>query len=183
MKKIKKILGIIAGVLVLIILGVYLFRNTLIEYFGERIGSQKYGAKIDIDDVDLDLLGGNLKVGRVQITDKNNTMRNIGDLQKINLEIQYKPLLKKLIVIDDATLGLVEVFTPREVDGAFINKKLTPPSDDFFDAGETEVKLDLSSLDIDLSGDNYKKILDDLNIKIVEEYDAERGKIEKIHTY
>ncbi|MCS5422250.1 MULTISPECIES: hypothetical protein [Psychrilyobacter] len=175
----KKILGIIAGVLILIIFGTYLFRNTLIEYFGERIGSQKYGARIDIDDVDLDLFGSSLKVGRVQITDKNNTMRNIGDLQKINLDIQYKPLLKKLIVIDDATLGLVEVFTPREADGAIINKESPLPSD----AGETEEKLDLSSLKIDLSGDNYRKILDDLNIKIVEEFDAERGKIEKIHTY
>jgi uncharacterized protein (TIGR03545 family) len=183
----KKILGIIAGIIVVILLGVYLFRNTLIEYFGERIGSQKYGAKIDIDDVDLDLFGGNLKIGRVQITDKNNTMRNIGDLRKINLEIEYKPLLKKLIVIDDATLGLVEIFTPREVDGALTIKKLTPPSDDFSGIEETEMKkkekLELRSLDIDLTGDNYKKILDDLNIKIMKEYDIERGKIEKIHTY
>lgn len=187
MKKIKKMLGVIAGVLVLIILGAYFFRNTLIEYFGERIASQKYGAEIDIDDVDLDLFGANLKVGRVQITDKNNTMRNIGDLRKINLEIEYKPLLKKLIVIDDATIGLVEIFTPRVVDGALINKELSSPSDDFSDVEEIEVKkqgkLDLSSLDIDLSEDNYKKILDDLNIKIVEEYDAEMGKIENIHTY
>ncbi|UUV17856.1 hypothetical protein NRK67_11205 [Fusobacteria bacterium ZRK30] len=187
MKKIKKILGIIIGTIVLVVLGVYLFRNTLIEYFGERIGSQKYGAKIDIDNVDLDLFGGNLKVGRVQITDKNNTMRNIGDIQKINLEIEYKPLLKKLIIIDDATLGLVEIFTPRAVDGALEKSQLITPSEDIFDADGSEEKkkgkLDLGSLDIDLSGDNYKKILDDLNIKIVKEYEAERGKVEKIYTH
>ncbi len=184
MKKIKKILGIIIGTLVLVILGVYLFRNTLIEYFGERIGSQKYGAKIDIDGVDLDLFAGNLKIGRVQITDKNNTMRNIGDIKKINLEMEYKPLLKKLIIIDDATLGLVEVFTPRIVDGAILKKKVDSPSDDLSKTTEKKkVKLDLSSLNIDLSGDNYKKILGELNIKIVNEYEAEKEKIEKIYTY
>lgn len=187
MKKIKKILGIILGTIVLVVLGAYLFRNTLIEYFGERIGSQKYGAKIDIDNVDLDLFGGNLKIGRVQITDKNNTMRNIGDIQKINLEIEYKPLLKKLIIIDDATLGLVEILTPRTVDGALIRKELSPPSGDLSNTGGTEKKkkgkLDLGSLDIDLSGDNYKEVLDDLNIKIVKEYETEKGKVEKIYTH
>ncbi|OQY42301.1 MAG: hypothetical protein B6227_02580 [Fusobacteriia bacterium 4572_74] len=183
----KRILGIIAGVLVLMILGIYLFRNTLIEYFGERIGSQKYGAKIDIDDVNLDLFGGNLKVGRLQITDKNNTMRNIGDLQNINLEIEYKPLLEKLIIIDDATVGLVEIFTPREIDGATLKKDSVVSLGDVSDTektkGEKQEKLDLNNLNIDLSGDNYKKLLDDLNIKIVKEYDVERGKIENIYTY
>jgi len=186
MKKIKKILGVIAGIIVLIVLGAYLFRNTLIEYLGEKIGSQKYGAKIDIDDVNLDLFNGNLKVGRVQITDKNNTMRNIGDLRKINLEIEYKPLLKKLLIVDDASFGLIEVLTPRETDGALINKKSVTPSDDSSDAGDMELekkKLELSNLGIDLSGDNYKKILDDLNIKIVKEYEMEKGKIEKIYTH
>ena len=118
MKRIKKILMVIFGVLILVILGVYLMRNTLIEYFGEKIGSQKYGAKIDIDDVDLDLFNGTLKIGRLQVTDKNDTMRNIGDIKGINLTVEYKPLLKRLIVVDDLTLGLVEVFTPREVDGS-----------------------------------------------------------------
>ena len=183
MKKIKKILGMVAGILVLIILGVYLFRNTLIEYFGEKIGSQKYKAKIDIDDIDLDLFDGNLKIGRVQITDKNNTMRNVGDLRNINLEIEYKPLFKKLIIIDNVTLGLVEILTPREIDGALINS----PSDNISNVKKIQVKdkkkLTLNSLDIDLKGDDYQKILDDLNIKIVEEYDAEKLKIEKIYTY
>jgi len=178
----KKILGIIIGTIVLIILGVYLFRNTLIEYFGERIGSQKYGAKIDIDNVDLDLFGGNLKVGRVQITDKNNTMRNIGDIQKINLEIEYKPLLKKLVIIDDATLGLIEIFTPRVSDGALQNTQSTS-SNAKKTEGNKKDKLDLGSLDIDLSGDNYKEILGDLNIKIVKEYEDERVKVEKVYTY
>jgi len=182
MKKIKKILGIIIGTLILIILGAYLFRNTLIEYFGERIGSQKYGAKIDIDNVNLDLFGGNLKVGRVQITDKNNTMRNIGDIQKINLEIEYKPLLKKLVIIDDATLGLIQIFTPRVSDGALENTQSTS-SNVKKTQGNKKGKVDLGSLDIDLSGDNYKEILENLNIKIVKEYEEEREKIEKIHTY
>ncbi|MGB6129330.1 MAG: hypothetical protein WBG30_11320 [Psychrilyobacter sp.] len=178
----KKILGTIIGTLVLITLGTYLFRNILIEYFGERIGSQKYGAKIDIDNVNLDLFGGNLKVGRVQITDKNNTMRNIGDIQKINLEIEYKPLLKKLVIIDDATLGLIEIFTPRASDGALDNTQPVSSSAKKLKKMENK-KLDLGSLNVDLSGDNYRKILENLNIKIVKEYEEEKIKIEKIHTY
>lgn len=187
MKKLKKILGIIAGILVLTILGVYLFRNTIIEYFGEKIGSQEYGAKIDIDDVALDIFGGRLKIGRVQITDKNNTMRNIGDIQKINLELEYKPILEKLIVVNDASLGLIEIFTPREVDGAIVNKKIVSPlkgpSNSKGINVKKEKKLNLSNLDLDINSDNYKKVLDDLNIKIIEEYNLEKEKVEQIYVY
>ena len=122
MKKIGKILGVITGLIVIILLGVYLMRNTLIEYFGEKIGSEKYGAKIDIDNVDFDLFGGNIKFGRVQITDKDNTMRNIGDIHSIEVDVEYMPLLKrKLLIVNGVTLGLVEIFTPRAVDGK-VNK-------------------------------------------------------------
>ena len=40
-----------------------------------------------------------------------------------------------------------------------------------------------NSLSIDMSGDNYEKILEGLNIKIVNEYKSEKEKIEKIYIY
>lgn len=179
----KKILGIIAIFLSVIILGGYFFRNTFIEYFGEKIGSEKYGAKIDIDNIDLNLFNGNLKVGRIQITDKNNTMRNIGDIKNINLKIKYKPLLQNLIVVDNATIGLVEILTPRKTDGFIKGNPSNNRSNIQNIKIEKSEKLDLNSLNLDIDGNNYEKILNNLNIKIVKEYNTEIEKVEKIHNY
>ena len=194
MKKIGKILGIVLGVFVVILLGVYLMRNTLIEYFGEKIGSEKYGAKIDIDKVDFDLFKGNIKFDRVQITDKNNTMRNIGDIHNIEIEVEYIPLLKeKLLIVDNVTLGLVEIYTPRTTDGKIVikNKKKVKNEVTKTTENKTPTKkliktngyLVLEDFDKNLNSEDYKKILDNLNIKIVKEYEKESKNIEDIYNY
>lgn len=192
MKIIKRILGLIVFVFIILLLIVYLMRNTLIEYFGGLIATEKYGAKIDIDGVDFDVFKGNIKVSRVQITDKNNTMRNIGDIRDINLDIEYKPiLLKKLITVDDLTLGLVEILTPRKEDGGISTTEIVKISEKTSSIKvENSVKktsnLDLNSLkslEFRLSGDNYRENLEKLDLKIVREYEEEQVKIKEIYSY
>jgi hypothetical protein len=193
MNKIKKILLILTGILVLVILGVYLMRNTLIEYFGEKIGSEEYGAKIDIDNVDFDLFAGILKIERVQITNKKNTMENIGDIHNLEVEIEYKPLLKKkLLIVDDLTLGLVEIYTPRKTDGTIKisgvkeekNKETSPtPNKKSVKVVKNNEFLLLEDFGKNLNSDDYKKIMEKLNIKIVNEYEKESETVEGIYTY
>ncbi len=181
----RKFLGGLFGIIVIAILLSYLMRNTIIEYFGEKIGSQEYGAKIDIDGVDFNLFDGILKVERVQITDKKNTMKNIGDIKDITLDIQYKPILKNLIVVDEATFGLVETQTLREKDGKIEgvdleeveenkDKSILPP---------TVTTLNFEELIESVKGKDYKERLDSLNLQIVKEYEVERENIEKIYKY
>jgi uncharacterized protein (TIGR03545 family) len=193
MKKIGKILTILLGLFVIILLGVYLMRNTLIEYFGEKIGSEEYGAKIDIDNVDFDLFAGILKIERVQITNKKNTMENIGDIHNLEVEIEYKPLLKKkLLIVDDLTLGLVEIYTPRKTDGTIKisgvkeekNKETSPtPNKKSVKVVKNNEFLLLEDFGKNLNSDDYKKIMEKLNIKIVNEYEKESETVEGIYTY
>ena len=193
MKKIGKILTILLGIFIIILLGVYLMRNTLIEYFGEKIGSEEYGAKIDIDNVDFDLFAGILKIERIQITNKKNTMENIGDIHNLEVEIEYRPLLKKkLLIVDDLTLGLVEIYTPRKIDGAIKiskikeeKKKETSPTPNkkSVEVVKNNEFLLLEDFGKNLNSDDYKKIMGKLNIKIVNEYEKESETVEGIYTY
>ncbi|MCK5779995.1 MAG: hypothetical protein KAH04_03195 [Psychrilyobacter sp.] len=186
-----KILKIILILIVLIFIFLYFTRNIIIEKVGEKIGTSEYGAKIDIDSVNYDVFHSKISFERVQVTDKEQTMKNIMDIKKISIDFQYLPLLKKLVVVDDIDINLIEFYTKRDIDGKVHTnlpvelpkneekkkKVITKPK---IFASE---KLTYKNLSLNIKNKEYEKALDTLDLKIVKEYNTESEKVKDIYTY
>ena len=120
-------LVIIAGIIFVLTL---IFTDLWLEKKLENIGSSIVGAKVEFDDVNLSLLGMHLGWKRLQVTDPNNTMKNLIETGKCELDLEFLPLLSKKLIIENIELSDLRTGTPRETDG-YIKKEKKLREDSF----------------------------------------------------
>lgn len=144
------------GILTLLILGLLsltvflLLSDRWLEGKLENMATVANGAKVEIDDLDLNLFKLSLTWQRLQITDKNKTMENLLETGRCVLNFEFLPLLSKKLIIEEVRVDSIRTGTARRSDGK-IERKLAEARSA---TGETIARIseraqDESGIDLD----------------------------------
>eukprot|EP01156_Anaeramoeba_ignava_P002106 Anaeramoba_ignava/a217569_31.p1 GENE.a217569_31~~a217569_31.p1 ORF type:complete len:629 (-),score=103.68 a217569_31:134-2020(-) len=124
MKKIFKKFGkFFLGLLIFLIVlagglfAVYHFRNTILTNLIEKNGSKVYGAKLDVDSLKFEPFEGTLSWNRFQMTDRDNTMKNLFEFGRTEINLEIKPLLAKKVIMNKVQLVNFKMNSDRAEDG------------------------------------------------------------------
>lgn len=117
----KGIIFLAIIIIIFVILGM-LLTDRWLEGKLEDIGSSIVGAKVEIDNLDLSILSLKIKWNRLQVTHPEHTMRNMFETELCEFDMEFWPLLRKKIIIEDFQMQGLKTFTKRETDGALPKK-------------------------------------------------------------
>jgi len=107
--------------LVLILIGYLLYADTLVERSIESLGADLVGAKVDLDEVDLSLREGRVRLVGLAAANPSSPMRNLVEASEIIADVRVVPLLEKKFVIEQASFRGVRFGTERSESGALEN--------------------------------------------------------------
>lgn len=116
-------LVVTVAVLVAIPVGFLLFKNKIVKLAITTSCEKIFEARCDIEKVDFKLLDSSLRLNKIEIADKNNTMKNLIDIDSIALDFDLKQLLKKHFVAEELSVLNVNTGTDRKYDGTLPPKK------------------------------------------------------------
>jgi uncharacterized protein (TIGR03545 family) len=125
-KKLKKVLlivGIIILIPILVVFGLFIFRNNIATSFIEKTGSSIAGAKVEVDGLSIKPFSVHMKWDRLQFTDKNSTMKNLFETGSCEFELDFKPLLAGKFLIETMQMNDLKFDTERTTDGKLPPKK------------------------------------------------------------
>ncbi|UCG87200.1 MAG: hypothetical protein JSW71_01245 [Gemmatimonadota bacterium] len=108
-------------VLVLIGIGYVLYSDTLVEHTIESLGADLVGAKVDLDEADLSLREGRVRLVGLAAANPNAPMRNLVEASEIIADVRVLPLLEKKVVIEQASFRGVRFGTERAESGELEN--------------------------------------------------------------
>lgn len=91
----------------------------LLEYAGTQIN----GAEVNIEDLDISFIRGNLTVRRVEVTNIEDNLRNTIEIERMNFKLVWDALLRMKFVVDDASIENIMFMSKRRRAG-----KVLPPS-------------------------------------------------------
>lgn len=158
-------------VLVLVILSYYFLAPRLIANGIEDFGSEAWGAKVEVESVDLELFPLSVTLHRLVATDKEFPMQNIFDAQQIKFSVDSEALLWKKIIIDEMVVDGVKTATPRTTSGELVGgRKSAQTLQQAFDFSIPEV----SQADIE----QVVNDADLITLQRVEELKVSQNKIE-----
>ncbi len=112
----KGIIGLLVLVLIVGLL-TFLIDDQWIENQLENIGTSIVGARVEIDRLDFSLLGLAISLDRLQVTNPNDTWKNLFETGRLAFDVDTKPLFKKKFIIDEITISRVRIGTKRQTDG------------------------------------------------------------------
>ena len=121
--------GIVPLLLVVALLaaGWILFLDRIVESTTEEASTKFLGAQVDLDGVRIRTRETTLELGRLQVADPLDRMRNLLDAGRVKVELEPRPLLERKIVIRRLTIGDVRFGTRRST-------AATPPPPNSFAA-------------------------------------------------
>jgi uncharacterized protein (TIGR03545 family) len=147
------------GILFLLILLIYLiFTDRWLENQMESIGTTINGAKVELDGVDFSFLKLRIKWDRLQVTDPQNTWRNLFETGKAEFDLDLEPLLSKKYIIENFQLEGMKFNTKRSSDGK-ITKAETKKSK-LFQMVEQKIKQETAQMPVF----NLKKLSQKVNV-------------------
>ncbi len=103
----------------------FLLTDRWLERRLEKTGAAIVGAKVEIDRLDFSLLGLHMRWDSLQVTNPKNTMKNILTTGRTDFDMQFGPLLKKKVIIENIQMINVTSGTDRTTDGK-VEKKQKP---------------------------------------------------------
>ncbi|MBN1465997.1 TIGR03545 family protein, partial [candidate division KSB1 bacterium] len=122
------------GILLLVILiGIavalsFLLTDRWLEKQFESVGAAIVGAKVEIDDFDFSIFGLHMRWDSLQVTNPNNTMKNIITSGRTDFDLELAPLLQKKFIVENIQMTNVTSGTDRTTDGK-IEKKVKTKSE------------------------------------------------------
>ncbi len=121
--------GLIAlAVIVLLVAGLaYLLSDRFIESSLESAGESMVGAKVEIDNLNFSLVGLSISLDRLQVTNPNDTWKNLFETGKMAFDMEAAPLARKKVIINNITIADIRVGTKRATDGALPPRPQEPP--------------------------------------------------------
>ncbi len=102
------------------------FTDAFLEKRMESLGGRINGARVDFDGVDFSLLGLRMHWDRLQVTDPDNTWKNMFETGSCTFDIAFEPLLKKKFIIENLQARGIQLNTDRKTDGKLPEKKVEP---------------------------------------------------------
>lgn len=134
----------------------YLLLPSAVKVAIEDFGSEHYGAKIDVADVDVNFSPFGLTLTGLAFTDKEQPMYNALELSKVSLQTELLPLLFSKVIVDQAQVSELRFNTPRATSGALTEQT---------EQQESEKARDQEGLDQRLKalGDDLKQEIPDVD--------------------
>ncbi|MEA1986239.1 MAG: TIGR03545 family protein, partial [Candidatus Marinimicrobia bacterium] len=176
-------------VLVVIVALVFVASIFLTDKFVERkledIGTSIVGAKVEIDNLDVNIFTLLFSWERIQITDPQNTMTNMAELGVCEFDMEFLPLLSGKYIIEDFVINDLRTGTPRETDGVIPKKEESEDKEPgFISKTATKLKNDVESNVNSEIGDfktnlNIDSLLSKAGIESVEKIDSLKENIIK----
>jgi uncharacterized protein (TIGR03545 family) len=105
------VLLVIAGVLW------WLFADTIARRETQKVGTQMLGAKVEIQDLHLDLRNGDVTIRGLTIASPHEAFKNLLQADEIVADLDVVPLTEKKIIIDRIVANGLRFGTPRQTDG------------------------------------------------------------------
>ena len=102
-----------------VILGIlwWLFADTIARRETQKVGTQMLGAKVEIQDLHLDLANGDVTIRGLTIASPHEAFKNLLQADELVADVDVIPLTEKKIVIDRLVANGLRFGTPRETDG------------------------------------------------------------------
>jgi uncharacterized protein (TIGR03545 family) len=107
----------ISVIFVVFIILSFLLTDIWLENQIEEAGTALIGAQVEIDDLHFSLTELSLRWKRLQMTNPNNTMRNMIETGTTEFDLEILPLLSDKIIIEKIKLSELRTNTERETDG------------------------------------------------------------------
>lgn len=103
--------------IVALVIGIALFKNPLLEKVLVSSLQGIFKAKTDIEKVDFKILGASLEISGIQQANKDEPMKNLFEIEKINVDYNLTELLKGKFYAQDLTVSGVALGTERSESG------------------------------------------------------------------
>lgn len=113
----KAILPISIGVALLGV-GVILFLDPIVKKVMIQTGQAIFGAKVEIESVDVSLRKASLRVWNLQVADPSAPMRNLFEFETATFDVAFLPLLEKKVIIEESSIQGLKFGRAREASGA-----------------------------------------------------------------
>ena len=117
-------LAAVAAFIFAVVTTVILFKNKIAKLAITTAVESVAEARCDIKNVDIKILKSTFTLDGLEIADKDAPMKNIIQIEKINLDFDLLQLLKARFVANDMSVLGVEFKTDRTYDGTLPPKKL-----------------------------------------------------------
>jgi uncharacterized protein (TIGR03545 family) len=125
-KRFLLIILILILLLVIILAGLFIFRNQIATLIIEKSGSAVAGAKVEVDNLYMKPFKLHISWERFQVTNKNDTWRNLFETAKCEFSLAFKPLWDRKVIIEKMKMETVQFDTKRSSDGKLPIKKKKP---------------------------------------------------------
>ncbi|HRY29328.1 MAG TPA: TIGR03545 family protein [Elusimicrobiota bacterium] len=123
--------ALIPTVVVLSLIGVFtvFFLDGAVKCALEAAGTRMNGAKVELDDVNINLRKMSVTLRGLQVADPDSPMINTLDVESLRFDLAAKPLAWKKIIVENAEIIGLATGTPRKSSGA-VSKKKKPATEE-----------------------------------------------------
>jgi uncharacterized protein (TIGR03545 family) len=161
----------------------HFFTDKWLEQKIEAIGSDMVGAKVELDGFNVHFLTLQVGWGGLQVTDPDDTWRNMVQTGRAEFNLAAEPLFYKRLIIEALRLENIRTNTPRATDGEMPPKKVLPSDSQsgFLDNAAKSLTrqlskssgVDFSKLDGKIDVDKVVEMLDLQTLKNVETFQTD----------
>ncbi len=115
-------IAVVIGIFIILSL---IFTDRWLEYKIEKTGTSIAGAKVEVDNLNLSFTDLKIRWDRLQVTDRQHTMKNLIETGVCEFDMEFWPLLTKKVIIENFAMTDFRTNTDRQTDG-----KIDVPSTD-----------------------------------------------------
>lgn len=152
----------------------YLLSDTLVERGIEKTGEAVVGAKVEVDNLRLNLAELSISLDRLQVTNPNDTWKNLFEAGRISFDMELTSLTRKRVIINDVTIADIRLGTPRETDGKILKKREEDSKPGWIDKAAASLKKRLAAAPVLRLGILNKKIDADNLFATIELHSTDR---------
>ena len=95
----------------------WLFADTIARRETQKVGTQVIGAKVEIQDLHLDLAHGKVLIRGLTVASPHEALRNLLQADELVADVDVVPLTEKKLIINRIAANGLRFGTPRETDG------------------------------------------------------------------
>ena len=112
-----KAIGPLLVLLVIVAVLWWLFADTIARRETQKVGTRMIGAKVEIQDLHLDLAHGKVLIRGLTVASPHEALRNLIQADELVADVDVVPLTEKKLIINRIAANGLRFGTPRETDG------------------------------------------------------------------
>ena len=95
----------------------WIFADGIARHETQKVGTQMLGARVEIQDLHLDLPNGQVRMHGLTIASPHDAFKNLVQADEIVADVDVVPLTEKKIIINRIAANGLRFGTPRQTDG------------------------------------------------------------------